>query len=299
MPRAPIARRRRAGGRAASGACSSTTCAFVPPKPNGYARDARPILLRPRAGGALHAKRQHVEGDARVGRLEMQARENLQVVERQDGLDQSRDAGRGLERPAQLLQIPGVAPDVVVEERDDLPLIPGNEILEHPFPLGDVANDHLRRTGVEPRPDAGQRAEVAAERAATRGLEGERNEIFPGAEIESRDRDLRGVVRGRDVAPPQLAALEIGDDVADTALRVADHHGIEKRLAEMRVRARHEPAVDRLRAAAPEVVRDLPRPVEVRVDAGDAEALYLTSCAAPLWTARSIRSCIPPSRPCG
>src|SRR6185436_1661541 len=97
--------------------------------------------------------------------------------------------------------------DVVIEERDDLALIPRDEVLQHALAFRDVAHDHLRRPNVEARADTGERAEIAGEGAAPRCLERERDQIFLREQIEPRYRNRLGVVWLGQVAWPQRSAL--------------------------------------------------------------------------------------------
>ena len=87
-----------ATGTPTSGACSITTCAFVPPKPNDDTparrgrRTDRPLLC---FGNDFQT--QLVERDVRIGRLEVQVRRNVAALHRQHRLDETRDPGRRLQ----------------------------------------------------------------------------------------------------------------------------------------------------------------------------------------------------------
>ena len=69
----------------------------------------------------------------------------------------------------------------------------------------------------------------------------------------------------------QLAAAEVPKDLGNRALRVADDDRVEVRQAERRKRAGEDASEDRLRAAPPPVVRDLPRAIEIGVQRADEE----------------------------
>ena len=60
------------------------------------ARQRRTARCRPRTRTRLHANREFVERYMRIGLLEVQARRNLRIVERERDLDQPRDPSRRL-----------------------------------------------------------------------------------------------------------------------------------------------------------------------------------------------------------
>ena len=81
-----------------SGACSSTTCAFVPPNPNDDtpARRGRSTAANPGLLGN-DFQPQLVERDVRIRVLEVQVRRDLPALHGQHRLDEPGDARRGLQ----------------------------------------------------------------------------------------------------------------------------------------------------------------------------------------------------------
>ena len=87
-----------AGAGAKRGTSASTAWALVPPKPNELTpARAGPSVCGQGSSAVDHAQRQFVEGDVRVGLLEVQTRRNLAVLDGQRHLDQPGDAGGRLQ----------------------------------------------------------------------------------------------------------------------------------------------------------------------------------------------------------
>ena len=84
-------------GATTSGACSITTCAFVPPNPNDDTPARRGRHGRPISGLGNNFQAQTLERDVWIRRLEVLVRWNVPTLYRQHRLDETRDTGRGLQ----------------------------------------------------------------------------------------------------------------------------------------------------------------------------------------------------------
>ena len=175
-----------------------------------------------------------------------------------------------LQGQAQLAEVFEVAREVVVVEDDQAPLPARHPGLAQRGLAGkDVAHHALHRAQRVPRADRRERAEVAGERAAARGLERQREELLARNLGHARHRHQLGVVARGAVARLQAVSARVFCHARYRVFRVADDHGVEPRRAQVRIGAGHAATEHGLRAAAAEVVADLARPVEVGMHAGE------------------------------
>ena len=172
---------------------------------------------------------------------------------------------------AQLAQVAEVAGDVVVVEHRHAPAPvlqrPGDAALERLAQGDQVVLDARRGPRVEARAHAGEDAEIAGVRTATRDLERQREDLLVGHAMHQRRGCARGGVAARSVQALQLTARRVLVDVRHGVLGIAHHHRVEPRRAQVRVQRRHRPADHHLRAALAPVVRDLARAVELGMHA--------------------------------
>ena len=190
------------------------------------------------------------------------------------------DAGAPLdadapELAAQLFQIRRAAADVVVVEHDEIAHVRRDQVRMLSLRGDDLVGHLTRRTGVKARADRGQRAKIAGEGAAASDLPHERYHRLARRGFEARRADRGGVIGGRDIARLQSARGEVRVDSRYGRFRIAHHDGVEERRAQVWIVGRHHAAEHGCRATPAPIMRDLPRPVEIRMHARQEQEIVV------------------------